>query len=86
MNTTISKAIMDKGTTTASYAVSGATAAGGALSLNEIALLVGIFFTVLTFVVNHWFKHRELSYKRRQDDEYHAARMAALKRRSTDVE
>lgn len=84
---------MDRTTATASYTMSGATAAGGFFSLNEWALLLGILFTALTFAVNWWYQKRkrlddlemkaiELRLKEEhnaREREYHAARMAALR-------
>ncbi|PKH62586.1 hypothetical protein CXF83_15005 [Shewanella sp. Choline-02u-19] len=37
---------------TAAYSASFTTAAGGAVSVNQLALWIGILFAVLTFVVN----------------------------------
>ncbi|MDP5459878.1 HP1 family phage holin [Alishewanella sp. SMS8] len=48
---------MDRTVTGISYGVSGTTALGGMLSLNDIALLIGIVFTLLTFFIS-WFFHR----------------------------
>lgn len=49
---------MDRTVTGVSYGVSGTTALGGMLSLNDVALLIGIVFTVLTFVVSWWLHRR----------------------------
>lgn len=74
--------IMDKHTTVAaSYTASIGTAAGGLLSLNEIALILGIIFTAITFFVNwrYQVKRHLLELKKRQEDaEFHKARMAEL--------
>lgn len=72
---------MDKQTTLYSYTASIGTAAGGLMSLNTLALLLGIVFTAATFFIN-WRsqKHRleiELQ-KRKEDAEFHRARMAKL--------
>ena len=46
------------GTTKAAYAASGGTILGGALSLNNIALLVGIFLGIGTFLINWYFRYK----------------------------
>lgn len=88
----ISKVVMDKATSTASYTISAGTAAGGMLSLNEWALLIGIAFAGLTFVINWWYQKRqdirdlekavkELEYKQAHDErerQFHEARMQAF--------
>lgn len=72
---------MDKSTTVASYTASIGTAAGGLLSLNTIALILGIVFTAATFFINWRSQHKrhmlELQ-KRAEDAEYHRARMAEM--------
>ncbi|WPJ21783.1 holin [Pseudoalteromonas phage vB_Pun_Y3] len=73
--------IMDKQTTVASYAASIGTAAGGLMSLNTIALLLGIAFTAATFFINWRSQKRRIELKelsRKDDAEYHRARMARL--------
>lgn len=73
---------MDRHTTvTASYTASIGTAAGGLLSLNEIALILGIIFTAITFFVNWRYqvkRHLFEMQKRQEDAEFHKARMAEL--------
>lgn len=72
----LKKVIMDKTATTVwSYIVSIATAIGGYLSLNTIALLIGIFFTILLGLIQMRRYRRAI----KMDAEYHAARLAALK-------
>ncbi|TMP48708.1 hypothetical protein CWB81_15945 [Pseudoalteromonas sp. S1688] len=73
--------IMDKPVTVASYTASIGTAAGGLFSLNEIALILGIIFTAITFFVNwrYQVKRHLLELQKRQEDaEFHKARMAEL--------
>lgn len=73
--------IMDKPVTVVSYTASIGTAAGGLFSLNEIALILGIIFTAITFFVNwrYQVKRHLLELKKRQEDaEFHKARMAEL--------
>ena len=48
----------DKFATSASYTVSGATVVGGALSLSDIALYVGILGTLITLFLTWYFKKR----------------------------
>ena len=73
--------IMDKPVTVASYTASIGTAAGGLFSLNEIALILGIIFTAITFFVNwrYQVKRHLLELQKRQEDaEFHKARMAEM--------
>lgn len=84
--------IMDRATTATSYTVSVGTAGAGLLSLNEWALLLGIIFAALTFVVNWWYQKRreihelemhaiERKYKEAHDlreRQFHEARMRKL--------
>ncbi|MEL7579070.1 holin [Pseudoalteromonas sp. D15MCD-2] len=74
---------MDKSTAAASYTASIGTGVGGLLSLNNIALALGILFTVITFLMNWRYqskKHELELQKRREDAEYHKARMRELVR------
>lgn len=48
----------DRFATSASYTVSGATVVGGALSLSDIALFVGIIGTLVTLFLTWYFKKR----------------------------
>ena len=41
-----------KAVSTAAYSASFTTAAGGAVSVNELALWIGILFAALTFMIN----------------------------------
>lgn len=73
--------IMDKPVTVVSYTASIGTAAGGLFSLNEVALILGIIFTAITFFVNwrYQVKRHLLELQKRQEDaEFHKARMAEL--------
>ncbi|ABM25311.1 conserved hypothetical protein [Shewanella sp. W3-18-1] len=73
--------IMDKATTTGSYIASISTAIGGFLSLNNIALLLGIASTIALFVV----QFRLSREKKKQNREFHEARMAAIKQGKLNV-
>lgn len=81
--------MIDKQTAIASYTASISTAAGGLLSLNNIALMLGILFAAGTFVVN-WYSHaqhiKSERAKRKEDAEYHQARMSALNETSCATE
>ena len=72
---------MQKAVSVTTYSASLGTAAGGIFSLNEWAILLGIIFAALTFLVNAWFQHKrdEREARRHEDDrEFHRARMEAL--------
>ncbi len=93
MNQQITKAVMDKTTTVTSYATSGTVGLGGLMSSDWIMVYVGAFFALMTFLLNWWYQkrreHKEQLQRAEHDArerEYHAARMAALMRRSTDVD
>lgn len=73
--------IMDKATTTGSYIASISTAIGGFLSLNNIALLLGIASTIALFLV----QFRLSREKKKQNREFHEARMAAIKQGNLKV-
>lgn len=49
----------DAKTSVASYAASGTAVVFG-LTANEVAAFIGALCAVLTFVVNWWFKYRQL--------------------------
>lgn len=77
----MSNTAMDKAATSASYAASIGTAAGGVLSLNEWALLLGIVFAALTFFINWRYQYKRdvrENRKYQEDSEYHRARMESL--------
>lgn len=57
----------EKITSASSYGTSGLMAAFGAVSLNEIALIVGIVCTLGTFLVNWYYRHKE--FKRNSNKE-----------------
>lgn len=72
---------MDKGATMASYTASIGTAAGGLLSLNSIALLLGILFAAGTFFINWRAQKKRIELelaKRQEDKEFHEARMREI--------
>lgn len=64
-----------------SYTIGVGATAGGIASLNEVAILFGVVFTAVTFLVNWRYqaKRHELALqKRKEEAEYHAARMVSL--------
>ncbi len=72
---------MDRPTSVASYTASIGTGLGGLLSLNNIALVLGILFTAITFLINWRYqsKRHDLEVqKRKEDAEYHKARMREI--------
>lgn len=81
MNIRAMTPIMDKTVTTGSYIASISTAIGGFLSLSNIALLLGIASTVALFIV----QYRRNKAAEKRDQEYHVARMAALKSNAVEV-
>ena len=50
--------MIEKTTAPASYAASLATGLFGVMTLNEIAIIVGIVLSILTFGVNWFYKHK----------------------------
>jgi hypothetical protein len=77
MNHPISKAVMEKTTTVASYAMQGTIGLGGLLSSEWIMVYVAAFFAAMTFLVNWAYQKRR--EKREQDQsaldaKYKAAR------------
>ena len=70
--------MMDKQASAASYAASVGTAGAGVLTFNNIAIAIGILFTILTFIVNWRYQKQRLALdmqKRAEDAEFHRARM-----------
>lgn len=68
----------DSVTTGLSYSASGTTILYGWLTAQNIGVLVGIICAVLTLLANVWAKKR----RDRRDEEFHRARMAALRDRA----
>lgn len=50
---------MDKQTSVTAYATGAFTTLVGSITLQEVAIWVGIICTVCTFLVNWWYKHKE---------------------------
>lgn len=66
----------------ASYSASATTAAGGVFTVNNLALWIGIFLTVLTFLVNWIYQ----AFKDRRDAERHELQTQVLKAQLKQVE
>lgn len=77
----IAKPLMDKSTTFATYLASISTAVGGYMSLNNVALLIGILVTLALGYIQ-WKVWRN---RLKQDAEHHEARMAALRNTTVHV-
>lgn len=45
--------------TIAAYSASGSLTVCGVM-MNDVALIVGMFFALMTFVINWYYKHQEL--------------------------
>ncbi|HHL2582438.1 TPA: phage holin family protein [Yersinia enterocolitica] len=58
---------MDKYSSGSSYWFGGITTMLGALSLNELALVIGIACTVGTFGVNWYYKRKEYQLRERSN-------------------
>lgn len=58
----------EKITSTTAYSSSWIMTTFGALSLNEVALLVGIFCTLGTFVVNWYYRKKEFDRKAKHEE------------------
>ena len=53
------KSLMERYANTAAQSASISTGLFGILSLNEVALIVGIICSVGTLCINWWYKHKE---------------------------
>lgn len=56
---------MDKYSSPISYFWGAICTLFGALSLNDIAVIVGIILSIATFLVNWWYKRRDANHKER---------------------
>ncbi|CAB3775398.1 Bacteriophage holin HP1 family protein [Bacteriophage APSE-3] len=57
------------GTTSASYCWSFSTCMLGLFSLSDWALITGIICTLLTCVLNWYYRHKEYRFRVRKDNE-----------------
>lgn len=55
------KSIMERHANAAAQSASIGTVIFGGLSLNEVALVVGIVCSVGTLLINWWYKHKEFN-------------------------
>jgi H+/gluconate symporter-like permease len=83
---------MDRTTSAVSYTASGISFFGGLMTLNDLALIVGIFCAIATLLINKWYQKREDIRKAKfmeeqsirekaqeeREKELHAARMKQL--------
>lgn len=77
----VMQTLMDKSTTIGTYIASISTAIGGLMSLNNLALLIGIVVTIVLGYV----QYQVWTSRRKQDHEWHTARMSELQRRAAAV-
>lgn len=73
---------VQKGISTAAYSASFTTAAGGAVSVNQIALWIGILFAALTFVVNWAYQ----AAKNKRDADLHELETQLIKAKMDKLE
>lgn len=66
--TTMINSAQEKVTAAASYTASAGAAALGIWTLNDIALAVGIFLGIATFVVNWVYKHKHVKLMKQYND------------------
>ncbi|WP_392562509.1 phage holin family protein [Orbus sturtevantii] len=64
--------IMDRYSSPVSYFWGAICTLFGALSLNDIALIVGIILSIATFAINWWYKRRDAIHKEKLREEYYA--------------
>lgn len=63
---------MDKYTSPVSYVWGALCALFGVLSLNEIAVVIGIILSVATFFINWVYKRRDFQHKKNLREQYYA--------------
>lgn len=63
-------ALIQRGREIAAYITSVLTSIFGALSLNDIAVLVGIICTVGTFAINAYYKRKENQREEERHNKY----------------
>lgn len=56
---------MEKFTTACAYSSSLSTAVFGAITLNDWALIFGIVFSIATFGLNWYYRHKEYRFRTR---------------------
>lgn len=73
---------IQKGLSGAAYSASVTTAAGGAVSVNHLALVIGILFAGLTFVINWIYQ----AAKNRREAELHELETQLVKAKMDKLE
>ncbi|WP_218057343.1 phage holin family protein [Gilliamella sp. Fer1-1] len=63
---------MDKYSSPVSYFWGGICTLLGALSLNDIAIIVGIILSIATFIINWLYKRRDFYHKKKLREQYYA--------------
>ena len=63
---------MDKYTSPVSYFWGATCTILGALSLNDIAIIIGIILSIATFIINWIYKRRDFNHKKNLREQYYA--------------
>ncbi|OTQ71034.1 HP1 family phage holin [Gilliamella sp. N-G2] len=63
---------MDKYTSPVSYFWGATCTILGALSLNDIAIIIGIILSIATFIINWIYKRRDFYHKKNLREQYYA--------------
>lgn len=62
---------MDKYTSPVSYFWGAICTLLGALSLNDIAIIIGIILSIATFAINWAYKRRDFQHKKKLREQYY---------------
>ncbi|WP_392552961.1 phage holin family protein [Orbus wheelerorum] len=63
---------MDKYSSPISYFWGALCTLLGALSLNDIAMIIGILLSIATFIINWIYRRRDFLHKKKLREEYYA--------------
>ncbi|WP_216354883.1 HP1 family phage holin [Gilliamella apicola] len=63
---------MDKYTSPISYFWGVTCSMFGVLSLNDIAIIIGIIISIATFIINWIYKRRDFNHKKKLREQYYA--------------
>ncbi|WP_216354609.1 HP1 family phage holin [Gilliamella apicola] len=63
---------MDKYTSPVSYFWGVTCSMFGFLSLNDIAIIIGIIISIATFIINWIYKRRDFNHKKNLREQYYA--------------
>ena len=63
---------MDKYTSPISYFWGVTYSMFGVLSLNDIAIIIGIIISIATFIINWIYKRRDFNHKKNLREQYYA--------------